>query len=95
MSRQLIPYASPTAPRTPHGLRLHPSVVWLLLADAAVGVAAVVVLMLAYENVPIDQEPPELTLWLFYGLLLVFAGLSAVIAAWLAVLCHGRAIGTK
>ena len=102
-SRQLISYASPPAPAAPPAppapaaprrQRLHP-VVWLLFADAAVGVAAAIVLMLAYENVPIDQEPPPLTIGLFYGLLLVFAGLAVVIVAWLAVLGHGRAIGTK
>ena len=61
--------------------RLHP-IVWLTFLDAAIGVAGVVVLMVAYENVPFDQEPPRLTLALIEGLFLGFAGLLAVIVVW-------------
>ena len=72
MSREPVDYASPQKTREE---RLHPVVAWLLFADMAIGVAGVVVLMVAYENVPYDQEPPPLTLALIYGLFLLFIGL--------------------
>jgi hypothetical protein len=74
-----VDYASPPLP--PATKRLHP-VVWLIFLAAAIGVAGVVVLMVAYENVPFDQEPPPLTLALIDGLFLGFAALSAVIVVW-------------
>ena len=78
MAARPLQYASlPPPART----RLHP-IVWLIVVDAAIGVAGVVVLMVAYENVPVDQEPPPLTLALIDGLFLGFAGLLVVIVVW-------------
>jgi hypothetical protein len=49
-----------------------------------------VVVMLAYENVPIDRAPPPLTVAMIEGLFTLFLGLIAVIVGWLLVLWLSR-----
>jgi len=91
MGHQSLDYLSPPPPPPPQVRpRIHP-LVWLVFIDAAIGVAMVVVVMLAYENVPIDREPPPLTVAMIEGLFILFLGLTAAVTVgWLLVLWRRR-----
>jgi hypothetical protein len=75
------------APSQKH--RLHP-LVWLLFIDAALALAAFIVVMLSYEGLPYDREPSGSANAVVNVLVVAFAVLFTFITAWLIAIWFRR-----